>query len=55
MYSQDRETGRPNNLSAKNWQMMQSNFAKERTHQLGWNETAKAIKVWAEKEDDDSL
>ena len=28
MYSWDREVGRPNNLSAKNWQIMQSNNMK---------------------------
>ena len=67
MYSWDREIGRPNNFSAGIWQRMQSNNTKsdnlesdfadilEKTHQLGWNETAKEIGVWAEKEDDESL
>ena len=57
MYSWDREIGRPHNLSTKIWQMMQSNNTKshklesdftetlEETHLLGWNETAKTIKV----------
>ena len=55
MCAWEREIGRPNNLSTKIWQMMQSNNAKsdnlesdfteilERTHQLEWHETAKAI------------
>ena len=61
MYSSDREIGRQHNLSAKIWQMMQSNNTKsdnlesdfaeilEKTHQLAWKETAKAIQDWAEK------
>ena len=64
-YSWDREIGRPNNLSDTIWQMMQSGKRGRRTllkknsqkfwrtHQLKWNETAKAIKVWVEKEDDE--
>ena len=62
-----REIGRPNNLSAQIRQMMQSHDTKsgylekafteipERTRQLGWNETAKAIRVRAEKEYDEVL
>ena len=61
MYSWDREVGTPYNLSAKIWQMMRSNNTKsdnlesdfpeilERTQQLGWNETAKAIRVRADE------
>ena len=66
MFSWDREIARPHNLSAKIWQMMQSNNTKsdnlegdfaenlEKTHQPGWNETAKAIRVCDEKEEDES-
>ena len=66
MYSWDREIGRSNNFSTKIWQMMQSNSTKsdnlesdfadiqEKAHQLEWNETAKSIRVWAEKEEDES-
>ena len=66
MYSWDREVGTPHNLSTKIWQMMQSNNTKSdnlesdfagilvKTHKLGWNETAKSIRVWAEKEKDES-
>ena len=65
-YSWDREIGRPHNLSTKIWQMMQSSNTKsdnlecdfteilEKTHQLEWNEAAKSIRVWAEKEEDGS-
>ena len=66
MYSWDRGSGRPQNISHKLWQMMQSNDTKsenldkdvadilERAHQVEWNERAKASSVWAEKNDDDS-
>ena len=61
MYSWDPELGRPHNLSTKIWQMMQSNNTKsdnlesdfavadilEKTH-------PKSIRVWAEKEVDES-
>ena len=58
--------GRAQNISDKLWQMMQSNdtmsenldkdFAEilEKVHQIGWNESAKVSRVWAEKNDDDS-
>ena len=66
MYSRDREIGRSNNLSTRIWQIMQSNNTKsdnleidfaeilEKTHQLEWGETAKSIRVRAEKQEDDS-
>ena len=66
MYSWDRGSGRPQNISDKLWQLMQSNdtnsenldkdFAEilEKAHQVGWNESAKVSRVWAEKNDDDS-
>ena len=66
MHSWEREIGRPNNLGTNIWQMMQSNNTKydnlesnsteilENTHLLGWNETAKSVRVWAEKEEDES-
>ena len=59
LYSWENQIGRPHNLSTKIWQMMQSNDTKsdnlendvtevlKKTHQLGWNETAKSIRVWA--------
>ena len=66
MYSWERENGIPHDFCTKNWQMMQSNNTKsdklesdfteilERMHQLVWKETAKTIRVWAEKEEDES-
>ena len=66
VYSWKQEGRRPNNLSTKIWQMMHSNNTNsenlesdfmeilEKTHLLGWNETTKSIRVWAEKEEDES-
>ena len=56
MYSWEREVGGPNNLSAKIWQMMQSNSTKSLNLEslLGWNDPTISTKVWAEKEDDES-
>ena len=64
--SWDRECGRPQNISDKMRQMMQSintksenldkDFAETlvETQQSGWNETAKTTRAWVEKEDDES-
>ena len=66
MFSWDREFGRPQNISDKIWQMMQRNDTKsenldkdfaetrERAQQIGWNETLKTSKIWAERNHDDS-
>ena len=61
MYTWDRGSGRTPNISGKSWQMLQSNDTKsenleylEKTHLREWNETRKAIRIWAEKGDDDS-
>ena len=66
VYSWEREIGRPHNLSTKIWQMVQCNITKsdnlesdfteilEKTHLLVWKETAKTIRVWDEKKEDES-
>ena len=57
MYSWDREMRRPHNLSNNTKSdTLESDFAEilEKTHQHGWNETAKAIRVWVENEEYES-
>ena len=58
MYSWERAIGRPNNLGTNNTKSenLESDFTEilEKTHLLGWNETAKSIRVWAEKEEAES-
>ena len=61
MYSWEQEIGRPNHLTTKIWQIIQSNNTKsdnlendfteilEKTHLLEWNETTKSIRCWVEK------
>ena len=61
MYSWDQEIDRPQYVNERLWQMRQSNDTKslkldkdfdgllELGQQIGWNESAKTIRFWAEK------